>query len=357
MVRGLERGRHHACSRCAGRGPGHEGGGSCRRAEGGRARHEHRVPGRRPHVRRGGGGRRRRRPARGHGPQRARLQDGVRLQAVPDAVAHRGGAGRHQRRAGQHDGGRLAVAHVRHRQGLRLARRPGRHPLHVPRGAARRRRARVVRAPVLAHGGRQDLPARLRRPVARLRQGRTGVPVRSRGRPHGPRHAAHAVRPLARLRHALLHRVLRAGPHHGRRGRVPRRAGDGHGGRHAAPHQGQEHGARDGRLRPRLLLRHLGAHLHGRRQRHGAARRPVPRGPGVRAVPPDGHLRRWLPHDRGLPRRGRHPQKQRGRALHGAVRAVGQGPGVARRREPRDDDGDPRGPRRRAQEGPHLPAP
>ncbi len=45
------------------------------------------------------------------------------------------------------------------------------------------------------------------------------------------------------------------------------------------------------------------------------------------------------------------------RALHGALRAERQGPRVARRREPRDDDRDPRGPRRRAAQRSHPPAP
>jgi hypothetical protein len=61
----------------------------------------------------------------------------------------------------------------------------------------------------------------------------------------------------------------------------------------------------DGRLRPRLFLRHLGPYLHRRRQRHGAARRPAAAGHGIRAVPPDRHLRRGLPHHRGRARRGR----------------------------------------------------
>ena len=47
----------------------------------------------------------------------------------------------------------------------------------------------------------------------------------------------------------------------------------------------------------------------------------------------------------------------RGRALHGALRAVRQGPRLARRRLALDDDRDPRGPRRRQEQGPHLPAP
>ena len=52
------------------------------------------------------------------------------------------------------------------------------------------------------------------------------------------------------------------------------------------------HGAGDRRLRPRLFLGDLGAYLHRRRQRHGGARRPAAPGHGVRAVPPDRHLRR-----------------------------------------------------------------
>jgi succinate dehydrogenase / fumarate reductase flavoprotein subunit len=51
--------------------------------------------------------------------------------------------------------------------------------------------------------------------------------------------------------------------------------------------------------------RHFGAHLHRRRQRHGAARGTAVAGHGVRAVPPDRHLRRRLPHHRGRARRGR----------------------------------------------------
>ena len=98
-------------------------------------------------------------------------------------------------------------------------------------------------------------------------------------------------------------------------------------------------------------------HLHRRRQRDGAARRRAAAGHGVRAVPSDRHLRRRLPHHRGLARRRRLSRQFRGRALHGALRALGQGPRLARRRQPRDDDGDPRGPRRRQAQGPHLPAP
>ena len=80
----------------------------------------------------------------------------------------------------------------------------------------------------------------------------------------------------------------------------------------APPLHVQEHGARDGRLRPRVVLGDLGAHVHGRRRRDGRARGAAAAGPRVRAVPPDGHLRRGLPHHRGRARRGRHPRNSEG---------------------------------------------
>ena len=52
---------------------------------------------------------------------------------------------------------------------------------------------------------------------------------------------------------------------------------------------------------------------------------------------PNGH-----PHDRGLPRRGRLPAEQQGRALHGELRAQARRAGAARHGLPRRDRGDPR---------------
>ena len=136
---------------------------------------------------------------------------------------------------------------------------------------------------------------------------------------------------------------------HRRRRLEPRR-------RHDPPLLRQDGGAGDRRLWPRLFLGDLGAYLHRRRRRHGRARRPAAAGHGVRAVPPDRHLRRGLPDHRGRARRGRLSRQFRGRALHGALRAVGQGPCLARRRLALHDAGDPRRPRRRQEQGPHLPA-
>jgi hypothetical protein len=70
--------------------------------------------------------------------------------------------------------------------------------------------------------------------------------------------------------------------------RVPRRGGAVHGGRHAAPLPRPPHRAGHRRLRPRLLLRHLGPHLHRGRRRHGGAGGPAPAGPRVCAVPSHG---------------------------------------------------------------------
>ena len=162
-------------------------------------------------------GRRRRRlgPARRGRHGRGRPQDRLRLQGLSDALAHGLGAGRHQRRARQHRAGRLALPHVRHGQGLGLAGRPGRDRVHDQERAGRGDRARALRRAVLAHRRRQDLPARVRRPVDRVRQ-EAGVPHLRRRRPDRPRHAAHDVPAGAQEQGGVLQRVLRARPDHRR---------------------------------------------------------------------------------------------------------------------------------------------
>ena len=100
----------------------------------------------------------------------------------------------------------------------------------------------------------------------------------------------------------------------------------------------------------------LGPYLHRRRRRHGAARRPAAAGPRVHPVPSDRHLRRGLPDHRGRARRGRLRHQLERRALHGALCAVGQGPRLARRRQPLDDHRDPRRPRLRPEQGLHRAA-
>ena len=113
----------------------------------------------------------------------------------------------------------------------------------------------------------------------------------------------------------------------------------------------------DRRLRAHLFLLHLGAHLHRRRQRDGAARGPAAAGHGIRPVPSDRHLPGGLPDHRRRARRRRLSGQFGRRALHGALRAVRQGSGLARRGVALDDHRNPRRPRRRQEQGPHLPAP
>ena len=60
-----------------------------------------------------------------------------------------------------------------------------------------------------------------------------------------------------------------------------------------------------------------------------AGERAAAAGSRVRAVPSDRHLRRRGADERGRARRGRLPAQRRGRAFHGALRADGQGSGVA----------------------------
>ena len=155
--------------------------------------------------------------------QRSRLAHRLHHQGVPDPLAYRRGARRHRRRARQHGRGRLALAHVRHRQGRRLARRPGRHRISLPQRAGSGLRARALGPAVLApRGRRQDLSAPVRRHDHALRQGHRAAHLRRR-RPHRPRHAAHDVRPGAQARGRVLHRIFRHRPDHGRGRPLPRR--------------------------------------------------------------------------------------------------------------------------------------
>ena len=146
-------------------------------------------------------------------------------------------------------------------------------------------------------------------------------------------------------------------PDHGRPGHLPRRDRAEARRRHAASLPRPDRDPRHRRLWARLSFLHRRPHPHRRRRRHGAARRPAAAGHGIRAIPPDRHLRRRLPRHRRRARRGRLSRQFRRRALHGALCAVRQGSRLARRGLARDDDRNPRRPRRRQEEGSHLPAP
>ena len=219
---------------------------------------------------------------------------------------------------------------------------PGRAPHHHRVGALRRA--------VLADARGQDRPAPLRRAHAQLRRG-AGPPGVLRGRPDGPHDPAHALRAVRQEQGHVLRRVPGPRPdppgrHAGRglglRGvRDPDRRG---------PHVPQHHHVlRDGRLRPRLQDDLERARGHRRRLRARAPTWLPAGGHGVHPVPPDGLVPPRHPHHRGRPRRGRHPAQLRGRAVHGALRADGQGPRAARHGLAVHLQGDPRGPRRQRQ--------
>ena len=240
-------------------------------------------------LRRGGDRRRRLGLARRGRLQRGRPAHRLHQQGVPDPLAHRLRPRRHRRRARQYERGRLALAHVRHRQGRRLARRPGRHRISLPQCAGRRVRTRALGPAVLApRGRRQDLPAPVRRHDHPFRQGHRAAHLRRR-RPHRPRHAAHHVWPGAQACGRVLHRIFRPRSDHGRRP-LPRRSGAEYGRRHHSSLQRQHGHRRHRRLWAGLFLLHLGAYLHRRRQCHGAARGSAAAGHGIRAIPPDRHL-------------------------------------------------------------------
>ena len=278
-------------------------------------------------------------------------------QGVPHALAHRGSAGRHFRRAGQHGRGRLALPFLRHHQGVGLAGRPGRDRIHVPRSDSGDRGAGTLRRAVQPHRGRQDLPAPVRRHDHQVRRRPTSAAHLRRRRPHRPRHAAYAVPAVVEARRALHDRILRPGSDLRRGRRVPRRAGAGYGRRLAASIPRARRGAGHRRLRSRVFQRYFRAHLHRRRRRFGAARWFAAAGHGIRPVPPHRHLRRGLPDHRRRTRRRRHPAQQQWRTLHGTLCAALQGPGFARCGVAFDDGRNPRRPRRGRAQGSHSARP
>ena len=157
-------------------------------------------------------------------------------------------------------------------KGSRLARRPGRDRVHVPRGAQGGLRARALRHALRPQPRRHDLPAPLRRPHRQLRR-KAGAARLRRGRPHRPRDAAHAVPAERQGAHQLLRRVDGAGPDPRRRRRRARRGRAGDGNRRRAHPRGQDHAAGHRRRRAHLRRQHQRLHQHRRRPGHGGARR------------------------------------------------------------------------------------
>ncbi len=249
------------------------------------------------------------------------------------------------------------MARLRHGQGRRLPGRPAGGGDHVPRGGRRRHRARALRAAVQPHTGRPHRPAPVRRPHPQPRRS-ARTPGLLRRRPHRPHDPADALPAVRGARCGLLQRVPRA-----RRGLRGRRSPPGRGRRrrlpagHRRPPSVRVPGrpVRHRRVRPHVQGLVECPHAHGRRARAALPAGRAAAGHGVLPVPPDGHPQARHPAVGGGPGRGRHPAQRRGRALHGALRPDGQGPGAARHGQPGHAHRDPPGSRRRSGQG--LPPP
>ncbi len=144
------------------------------------------------------------------------VQDRRRLEALPDPVPHRGGAGRNVRRARQRRRGLVGMACVRHRQGRRLPRGSGRRRRHVQGSRGLRLAARADGPPVQPHTGRKDRSAALRWTHQEPRRG-SGEARLLRRRPHRSHDPSDPVPAMQQARRRVLQRVLRPRPHHGRR--------------------------------------------------------------------------------------------------------------------------------------------
>ena len=189
---------------------------------------------------------------------------------------------------GTYGRGRLALAHVRHRQRAGLAGRSGRYRIPGARGAwPRSTSSNTGACPLFAHRrGPRCYQRAFGGMTAQLRRSADPAHLRG-GRPHRPRHSAHPVRSVGAPRGRLLRRVFRARPDHGRR-RLPRRHRLEARRRDSAslPRQAGDPGHR--RLWPGLFQLHQRPHMHRRRRRRGAACGPAAAGHGVRcsSTPP-----------------------------------------------------------------------
>ena len=110
------------------------------------------------------------------------------------------------------------MAHLRHRQGRRLPRRPGRRRGDVQGGHRRGPRPGEDGPAVQPHARGQDRPAPVRRAHPQPRRGRR-APLLLRGRPHRPHDPADALPAVHQAGRRVLQRVLRPRPADDRRPR------------------------------------------------------------------------------------------------------------------------------------------
>ena len=208
--------------------------------------------------------------------------------------------------------------HARRRRGALPARGGGGHR---PRGAGADPLVDLAGRGARSRGPGSTPPDARGRPLAPPRRAREGH-HRARDRARAPRRLRGARHPhrggprRGRSRHEREGGARRAEPR-ARRVRAPPRHG-----RHHHRLRGRDH-PRDGRRGQGLPL-HLEPRRRDRRRRgDGVPRGRRHREHGVLPVPPDLPLPpagEELPHQRGAPRRGRHPAQRRRRGVHVALR-------------------------------------
>ena len=249
------------------------------------------------------------------------------LEALPDALAHRRGAGRRVRGARQRRGGLARVARLRHGQGRRLPRRPA--------GRAADGEEAIDAIYELEHWGLpfnrtpdgQDRPAAVRRAHARTTARR---PVKRAC--YAADRTGHMI--LQTLYQQCVKRDVRF---FNEFYCLDLLLDDDGATRRASSRTSSRPASSTSSARRRSLFATGGygrmfrvtsnAHtLTGDGPAVAVPARHPARGHGDVPVPPDGPLQARRPAVRGGARRGRHRAEQGRRALHGALRAHDQGP-------------------------------
>ncbi len=205
-----------------------------------------------------------RRDARSDRGLRRRRRCGHAVEDPPGSKPLGSGRGRDQRGARKRLRGRSREARVRHRQGLRLPRRPGRDRDPLPGGARRRLPARALGGGLLTDTGRAHRSAALRC----RRRAADGI----RRRHHRPRPHPRPLRAGDEARHPDVRGVLRVEARRRRRA-LSGRHRLGSPGRRAQVDRREDRDPRDGRRRAPVRRDDERVRMHRRRDGDGASRR------------------------------------------------------------------------------------